>query len=195
MSELKNEDAINFMTALAVKNAENVIDRIKNSKSFFKDIEKIRIKWRNIEMRKFEKVSRVKDLDFELPKRSTKYSAGYDFINPEDVQCLPDTITMVRTGIKAQFPEDETLLMFNRSSNPKKKHLILINGVGVVDADYYNNEDNEGEIAFPFYNISKEIITIKAGEKLGQGLFVKYGITCDDEAEGERKGGFGSTGK
>ena len=78
----------------------------------------------------------------------------------------------------------------------KKKNLIVINGVGVVDADYYNNEDNEGEIAFAFYNISDVPVIIGKGEKLGQGMFVEYkDVTnyTDQEVE-ERKGGFGSTG-
>ena len=87
------------------------------------------------------------------------------------------------------------LVLCNRSSNPKKKGLILINGVGIIDSDYADNLDNEGEIAFAFMNITKEPVEIIAGDKLGQGIFVKYGITDDDNAEGERTGGFGSTGR
>ena len=102
---------------------------------------------------------------------------------------------MIPTGIKAQFPEDEALFLFNRSSNPKKKGLIILNGVGVVDSDYYNNADNEGEMAFVFYNMLNEDVTLEAGEKLGQGIFMKYAKTDDDTAEGERTGGFGSTGR
>lgn len=63
-----------------------------------------------------------------------------------------------------------------------------------MDSDYYNNPDNEGEIAFSFMNITDETVVIEAGEKLGQGIFVKFGIVDDDNAEGERTGGFGSTG-
>lgn len=146
-------------------------------------------------MRKFEFVNKKIDSCNKLPKRSTRNSAGYDFFNPNDVVCKSHQITMIPTGIKAKFPEDEVLLLFNRSSNPKKKGLIILNGVGVVDSDYYNNTDNEGEMAFVFYNIFNEDITLKAGEKLGQGIFVKYAKTDDDTAEGERTGGFGSTGK
>jgi dUTP pyrophosphatase len=153
-------------------------------------------------LRRFEYVNRVKSTGyetkepgFELPKRSTKCSAGYDFVVPEDTVCKSHQITMVKSGVKAYFPDDETLLLFNRSSNPKKKGLIILNGVGVVDADYSDNEDNEGEIAGLFYNMRDEDITLKAGEKMMQGVFVKYGITDDDNAEGKRCGGFGSTGK
>jgi len=150
-------------------------------------------------MRKFEFVNRILSnedgIKRILPTRSTKNSAGYDFFNPKNIICKSHKITMIPTGIKAQFPEDEMLLLFNRSSNPKKKGLIILNGVGVVDSDYYNNTDNEGEMAFVFYNMLEEDVTLLAGEKLGQGIFVKYAKTDDDMAEGERIGGFGSTGK
>ncbi len=145
--------------------------------------------------RKFEKVERVKEIEFKLPERSTKFSAGYDFINPERVELEPHKIYYVKTGIKADMEADEVLILANRSSNPKKKNLVLINGIGVIDKDYYNNPDNEGEVAFAFVNISNETITIESGEKLGQGMFVKYLTTEDDRAEGVRNGGFGSTDK
>lgn len=98
-------------------------------------------------------------------------------------------------GVTRRLPEDEALFLFNRSSNPKKKGLIILNGVGVVDSDYYNNADNEGKMAFVFYNMLNEDVTLEAGEKLGQGIFMKYAKTDNDTAEGERTGGFGSTGK
>lgn len=146
-------------------------------------------------MRKFEKVERVKEIEFELPKRSTKKSAGYDFINPERVEIEPNKIVYVKTGVKAEMLINECLILANRSSNPKKKNLILANGIGLIDADYYNNSDNEGEIAFAFMNISNETVVLEKGEKLGQGFFVEYLITEDDNAQGDRIGGFGSTGK
>lgn len=147
-------------------------------------------------MRKFEFVENMKEgSSLKLPERSTKNSAGYDFFNPNKVVCKSHEITMIPTGIKAQFPEDEALFLFNRSSNPKKKGLIILNGVGVVDSDYYNNADNEGEMAFVFYNMLNEDVTLEAGEKLGQGIFMKYAKVDNDTAEAERTGGFGSTGK
>lgn len=148
-------------------------------------------------MRKFEFVSRVKESieERKLPERSTAISAGYDFYNPERVRIEPNEIKYVKTGVKAVFPEGEMLMLCNRSSNPKKKGLVLANGVGIVDSDYYNNPDNEGEIAFAFMNITNEPVVIEAEEKLGQGIFVKFGIVDDDNAEGSRIGGWGSTGK
>ena len=103
--------------------------------------------------------------------------------------------TLIKTGIKAYMQDDEVLMLYNRSSNPKKKGLILANSVGVIDKDYYGNQDNDGHIMFAFYNIKDEDITIKKGEAIGQALFQKYLVTDDDSAEGERIGGFGSTNK
>ena len=147
-------------------------------------------------IRKFEFIkSRENLLNWQLPKRSTAKSAGYDFFVQEDIVCKSHQITLVKTGVKACFPDDEVLLLFNRSSNPKKKGLIILNGVGVVDADYYGNPDNDGEIGGLFYNMLDEDVTLKAGEKMMQGVFVKYETVEDDNAQGERLGGFGSTGK
>lgn len=149
-----------------------------------------------MENRKFEFVERIDKIEngfVKLPERATAKSAGYDFYNPEKVELKPREIVYVKTGIKSKFPSNEILMLVNRSSNAKKKGLVLANGVGIVDADYYNNADNEGEIAFAFLNIKDEEIVIEAGEKLGQGIFVKYGITDNDTAEGDRTGGFGST--
>lgn len=132
---------------------------------------------------------------FELPKRSTSKSAGYDFICPEDTFVPYNEIVYVKTGVKAYMLDDEILMLCNRSSNPKKKGLILANGIGIVDSDYVDNPDNEGEIAFAFTSNIEGGTFIKAGEKLGQGLFIKFGITDDDDASGARQSGFGSTGK
>lgn len=151
-------------------------------------------------MRKFEFVERIKESCINdngiirLPERSTANSAGYDFYSPEAVILEPGKIKYVKTGVKAYMESGEMLVLCNRSSNPKKKGLVLVNGIGIVDADYVDNEENEGEIAFAFMNITDKEITILPGDKLGQGIFVKYAVTDDDVASGERVGGFGSTG-
>ena len=148
-------------------------------------------------MRKFEKVERVKDIDFNLPKRKTKYSAGYDFECIETVTIPPyklgDKPFMIPTGVKCQMLKDEFLMLVNRSSNPSKKNLVIPNSMGIIDADYYNNPDNEGEMMFAYYNLGNEPVTIEKGYCMGQGIFQMYFITDDDEATGERRGGFGST--
>ena len=91
--------------------------------------------------------------------------------------------------------DDEFLALYNRSSNPKKKGLILANSVGIIDKDYYENPDNDGHIMFAFYNIKEEDVVIKKGEAIGQGIFQKFFAVDNDGAEGERVGGFGSTSK
>lgn len=151
-------------------------------------------------MRKFEVVSRCKDMNVKLPERSTVGSAGYDFFAIEDITIEPLSLhkpVLIKTGIKASMEEDEVLLLFNRSSNPIKKGLVLANSVGVIDKSFYNNKDNEGEIGFLFYNVSDTPITINKNDKLGQGIFTKFLITDSDDykAGNERTGGFGSTGK
>jgi dUTP pyrophosphatase len=149
--------------------------------------------------RGFEVVSTYKDLNIKLPERATKSSAGYDFFAIEDSEIPPHKINqkpfLVPTGIKSYMNDNECLILANRSSNPIKKSLILPNGIGLIDSDYYNNPDNEGHIMFQFINISSSSIIIKKGDKLGQGFFLPYLIADNDVASGSRVGGFGSTGK
>lgn len=142
----------------------------------------------------FEKVSRIQE-DIKLPQRSTADSAGYDFFAIEDIVLPAKTLTRVMTGVKCKLGVCLYLLLANRSSNPSKKGLFLANGIGIVDADYYNNPDNEGEIGFEFYNFSETDTEIKKGEKIGQGIISTFVKVDGDTATGSRAGGFGSTGK
>ena len=153
-------------------------------------------------IRGFEVVSSFSDIN--LPKRSTARSAGYDFEAAEDIT-VPSVWklalkgsenikpTFIKTGIKAYMQEDEALFLYNRSSNPGKKGLVMANSVGVVDSDYYNNADNEGHIMFAFYNFFPVDVTIKKGERIGQGVFKKFLKADGDSADAIRTGGFGST--
>ena len=149
--------------------------------------------------RGFEIVKGYEDKNIKLPIRKTANAAGYD------VEAAEDTIipafkkgikpTLVKTGIKGYCQENEWIMVANRSSNPGKKHLVLANGIGIVDADYYENEDNDGHIMFAYFNISDEDVLIKKGDVIGQLVFMSYLIADNDKAEGTRKGGFGSTSK
>ena len=147
--------------------------------------------------RGFEIAKGYENMEINLPERKTKYSAGYDFEAAEDCVIpafkLGQKPTLVKTGIKAYMEDDEYLMICNRSSNPGKKGLVMANGVGIIDKDYYGNEDNDGHIMFSFFNIKDCDIEIKKGERIGQGIFHKYFITDTDSANSERKGGFGST--
>lgn len=104
--------------------------------------------------------------------------------------CKP---TLVPTGIKCEMPKGFYLELSVRSSCPLKHWLILANGVGIIDADYYNNPDNEGHIYFQMINLSPFDIVLHKGDTIGQGILKKYFVTDDDRAQGERIGGFGST--
>ena len=104
---------------------------------------------------------------------------------------------LIPTGIKCCLDADTYLELSVRSSTPLKHWIILANGVGIIDADYYNNPDNEGHIFIKITNDSNEgkTVSLKKGEGFAQGIFVEYGITVDDEADRIRNGGFGSTTK
>ena len=150
-------------------------------------------------IRGFEIAKGFEEKGIHLPVRKTKYSAGYDVEAAED--CTIPSFkkgmkpTLVKTGIKAYMQDDEVLILANRSSNPGKKGLILANSIGVVDKDYYGNPDNDGHIMFAFFNIKVEDIEIKKGDCIGQAIFQKYYTVDEDNAEGKREGGFGSTSK
>ena len=150
-------------------------------------------------VRGFEIAKGFEDKNINLPVRKTAKSAGYD------VEAAEDTIvpafkmgmkpTLVKTGLKAYCPSDEYFMLVNRSSNPIKKGLVMANSIGIIDADYYNNQDNDGHFMFAFYNFFDEDILIKKGDAIGQVIFQKYLLVDNDNATGTRTGGFGSTSK
>lgn len=154
--------------------------------------------------RGFEVAKGFQDRGVALPKRSTGGSAGYDFQACERVIVPAASVTesgkvvfvptRVATGIKAYFPKNEVLNLYNRSSNPSKRGLVLVNGTGVIDSDYYENSGNDGHIMLEFINISGEPTQIEVGDKLGQGIFEQILFVDGDDASGERMGGHGSTG-
>lgn len=101
--------------------------------------------------------------------------------------------TLVSAGVKCHLDPGYYLELSIRSSTPLKYWLVLANGVGIIDADYWNNESNEGEIFFQLINLSPWPIQLKRGDIIGQGIIKKYEVTNDDTADGNRTGGFGST--
>ena len=145
--------------------------------------------------RGFEIVSQYKDDGLKLPVRKTKGSAGYDMASRVDLTIEPNKIAFVPTGIKAYMQEDEVLQVYPRSSLGFKKHLIKVNSVGIIDSDYYNNPDNEGEISLILYNFGDQAVEIKKNERIAQGIFIKYLKADGDNTLVKRLGGFGSTDK
>ena len=175
--------------------------------------------------RGFEVVAKYQDKNINLPRRQTLASAGYDIeaaeditipsiwrlnfvrifrlirnsheLNERDLELAEKVLKpfLVPTGIKAYMPEDEVLILANRSSNTYKRNVTLPNGIGVIDSDYYNNEKNEGEIYFQLINYGVRPLKIKKGERIGQGIFMPYLKADNDEpVQRQRLGGFGSSG-
>jgi dUTP pyrophosphatase len=148
--------------------------------------------------RGFEIAKGWEDKDINLPVRKTKGAAGYD------IEAAEDTIipkyepgikpTLIPTGLKAYCASDEYFMLVNRSSGPKKGFLMA-NSVGLIDSDYYENPDNDGHFFFAYFNCSDHDIEVKKGDVIGQVVFQKYLVVDNDNATGERKGGFGSTDK
>jgi dUTP pyrophosphatase len=176
--------------------------------------------------RGFAVVKKYAGAELNLPKRATEKAAGYDFEAAEDfvlpsIWKMPllkifralrknEDVTeialadaqevlkplLVPTGIKAYMGPNEYLMIANRSSNPLKRGLILPNGVGIIDADYVDNDKNEGEIFIQMTNWGVKDVLIKKGERIGQGIFMPFLLTDDDAAQAKRTrtGGFGSSG-
>ena len=134
--------------------------------------------------------------DILMPKRATIGSAGYDFYSPITIELKPGETMKVPTGVRARIDNGWVLCIFPRSSLGFKYRLQLDNTTGIIDSDYYNAL-NEGHIFIKITNDSKEdkTVVINKGEAFAQGIFFPFGITVDDEAEGVRVGGFGSTNK
>ena len=154
-------------------------------------------------MRKFEKVSidefskyydKTLYEEYDLPKRMTRHSAGYDFLAIEGFTIKPGEIKKIPTGYKATFGNDEMLMILVRSSMGFKYNVRMTNQVGIIESDY-NNIDNEGHMFVSLQNEGDRDFVVKKGEGYAQGIFTKFLICDDDVITNERKGGLGSTNK
>ena len=149
-------------------------------------------------LRGFEIAKGYEDKDIHLPVRKTKNSAGYDVEAASDIVIEPYKNgmkpTLIPTGLKAYCQDDDYYILVNRSSGPKKG-LVMANSIGIIDADYYGNESNDGHFYFQYWNFGDKPLEIKKGDVIGQVIFQKYLTVDDDNATGMRTGGFGSTNK
>lgn len=149
--------------------------------------------------RGFEIAKGWENKDIHLPIRKTKHSAGYDIEAAEDIT-IPIykpgiKPTLIPTGLKAYCNDDEWFMLVNRSSGPKKG-FVMANSIGIIDADYYGNESNDGHFYFQYFNFSDHDLEVKKGDVIGQVIFQKYLVTDNDIVSSEiRTGGFGSTDK
>lgn len=155
-------------------------------------------------MRKFEKISKsefLKDVpdanydDIILPKRSTLNSAGYDFYSVISFTLSPGERRVIPTGIKVSMNSNEFLSIYIRSSLGFKWNIRMCNQVGIIDADYYNNSENEGHIFVCLMNEGNKVLEIKKGDRIVQGIFMPFLIIDDDKTTDIRMGGIGSTNK
>lgn len=155
-------------------------------------------KFEKISYSEFEKTIPNSSNEFDkitLPKRADVGSAGYDFFTPLDVELNPQEEVLIPTGIKCKMNYNWVLMVFPRSSLGFKYYTRLANSVGIIDASYYGNETNEGHIMIKIRNEGTKKMTLKQGDRFCQGIFLPFGITEDDETDGVRIGGFGSSGR
>ena len=127
------------------------------------------------------------------PTRATKGSAGYDIHSPYAIDLEPNQDIVVPTGLKCKIANGWFMGAFPKSGLGFKYYVRLANTIGIIDEDYYNNEKNEGHIYVKIRNESNETLHVDAGKGICQMIFIPYGITEDDDADGIRKGGIGST--
>lgn len=147
-----------------------------------------------MQVNKFEYVSKS-DRHFDLPTRGTKHSAGYDFHSPIDCVIKPNETIKFSLEVKCSIKDNEFLAIVPRSSIGFKYFTLLCNTIGIIDSDYYNNEDNEGEIFVKLHNFGDKPLEIHTNDRICQGIFIKYDIVEDDDVTNERTSGIGSTGK
>lgn len=141
-----------------------------------------------------KKEFRTTDGEIQLPIRSDIGSAGYDFVSPVDIVIPPNESRLFFTDVKAHMNEDEVLMLYVRSSMGKIP-VVIANGTGIIDSSYYGNHTNDGNIGLRLLNMSNENYIIHRNDRIGQGVFVKYLTVNNDNANGKRIGGFGSSGK
>jgi len=146
-----------------------------------------------VSLHEFKKYYNEELYDFKLPLRSTKDSAGYDFYAVDRCVIKAHSSLKIASGVKARMNSDEVLYLYIRSSMAIKNNIILKNNVGVIDSDYYNNIDNEGNICFVLENCGDEDFLLEKGSRYAQGVFMKYLVTDNDNSANARNGGIGST--
>lgn len=134
--------------------------------------------------------------EYCLPKRSTKYSAGYDFFSLYDFILKPGEIKKIPTGVKVNMNTDEMMMLVVRSSMGFKYNIRMCNQIGIFESDYYNNPSNEGHAWLKLQNEGTEDFIVKRGDAICQGIFTKFlTVTNEEEIINERIGGIGSTSK
>jgi dUTP pyrophosphatase len=149
-------------------------------------------------LRYFEPISEKNRIHSDrvfMPLRATKNACAYDLFTPRIVYIPAGGTDLIWTNVKAYMQPDEVFIVNVRSSGGTKLGLMLANTVGWIDADYYNNPDNEGNIGICLWNRSSKVVIFDKGDKIAQGMFQKYLEASNCNSANDRMGGFGSTGK
>lgn len=133
------------------------------------------------------------DTALPLPTYATAGSVGFDLLCRTDMEIAPHTITLIPGNVIVQIPPGYMLMIALRSSTPRRKNLLIPNGLGVIDQDYNGEND---EVMMQVYNFSNEVVEVKRGERIAQGLFIPVVQVAWNEVDtvGKSRGGFGSTG-
>lgn len=136
---------------------------------------------------------RKNDGEIKLPTRGSEHSAGYDFYSPVDVTIYPNESVLIWSDVRAHMYYDNTLIIATRSSMGKQP-VTIAQAIAIIDSDYYDNESTGGNIGIRLFNAGKTPYKIHIGDRIAQGVFIKYLTTKTDNTTNKRVGGFGSTG-
>ena len=143
-----------------------------------------------------DKFRKYPNVDIQLPKRGDSRSAGYDFYSPCDITLQPGEKILLFSDVKAYMQDDEVLMLYVRSSIGIKKGLVLSNGTGIIDSSFYNNPSNNGNIGIALHNTTDKVVEIERGERVIQGIFMKYLVADEDNViHQDRVGGIGSSNR
>lgn len=143
-----------------------------------------------------DKFRKYPNVDIQLPKRGDSRSAGYDFYSPCDITLQPGEKILLFSDVKAYMQDDEVLMLYVRSSIGIKKGLVLSNGTGIIDSSFYNNPSNNGNIGIALHNTTDKAVEIERGERVIQGVFMKYLVADEDNViHQDRVGGIGSSNR
>ena len=131
--------------------------------------------------------------DIPLPAYQTPGSAAFDLAASADITIVAGQVALVPTGLVIEVPPGMFLGIFARSSTPLKRGLMVANGVGVIDPDYCGPTD---EVKIAVMNFTDDPVTVKAGDRIAQGILLDAPRVEWVEAETAEisRGGFGSSG-
>lgn len=152
----------------------------------------------NMRCRGFEVVGetfrKYPEVDIQLPKRGTSRAMAYDFFSPVEIELYPGEKMLIFTDVKAYMQDGEALILNPRSSMGKLD-LTFANTQGWIDADFYGNESNDGNIGVFLKNNGDKVVKINVGDRIGQGAFIPFLVADNGNTNEVRKGGYGSTGR